>query len=284
MYTAADAALVQELESTSYTFRKMSRGEYVATKGETEFRFKCVDELMESMSEDDYHKFVEEWKIFQLRPEYYLGTTVESDSMADNQDCFERNLVACAFARARRQNPGIDDDKVWRSIDRCLDWIRSTDFYRCPASTVYHDSVPGGLVKHTIQVVRRIVQLIDSDAFEGVHLEDAVLVALLHDWCKIGLYEEYLRNVKNEQTGQWEKVPSYRYKEDRAICMGHGSSSLYLAQRFFRLSLEESYAIRWHMGRWACSDFEVNELQQANRNYPLVHLLQFADQLAIVKY
>ena len=32
------------------------------------------------------------------------------------------------------------------------------------------------------------------------------------------------------------------------------------------------------------SDAEFNELQTCNEQFPLVHLLQFADQLALVKY
>lgn len=43
-------------------------------------------------------------------------------------------------------------------------------------------------------------------------------------------------------------------------------------------------AIRWHMGRWNVVDSEVNDLQTANENYPMVHMIQFADQLSIVNY
>ena len=57
-----------------------------------------------------------------------------------------------------------------------------------------------------------------------------------------------------------------------------------IANKFFKLDLAECLAIRWHMGRWNVSESEVNEFQQANEQYPLVHMLQFADRLAITAY
>lgn len=254
--------------------------------------YRCADGLWRS---DDFsfsqleldnienHDMKEAWYNFKQRPEYQLGN-IDYSSMESLQHSYEVNLVACAFIRANRDSAS-PDHKVWAQIKRCLEWLRTTDMYACPASTQYHDSKPGGLVYHTLKVVERIIQLAKSDPFKDlVALEDAVLIALVHDWCKLGLYDSYTRNVKNEQTGQWEKVPSYKYKEDRAFCLGHGVSSMYLAMMFFHLTMEECAAIRFHMSRWNCPDSEVNELQQANRLYPLVHLLQFADQLAIVRY
>lgn len=225
---------------------------------------------------------LEDWELFKLRPEYCLGKFDKSSPEALQQS-YEANLIACAFVRARRTNASTD--LVWSKILRCIEWLRTTDIYTCPASTQYHDSEPSGLVRHTIVVAEQILNLIKAEPFcSTVKVEDAVLVALVHDWCKIGLYEGYLRNVKDEKTGQWAQVNAYRYKEDRAICLGHGVSSMYLATKFFHLSIDEAAAIRYHMGRWNCVDSEVNELQQANRMYPLVHLLQFADQLAITRY
>ena len=39
--------------------------------------------------------------------------------------------------------------------------------------------------------------------------ESFTLVSLLHDLCKANYYKSGFRNVKNDATGQWEKVPSY---------------------------------------------------------------------------
>lgn len=226
------------------------------------------------------------FEIYKMRPEYYVDTFGKdsySSDMESMQNAYEKLLVGISFIRCVRNHSDVG--LVYPKIKKCLDWLRTTDFYTCPASTIYHDAVPGGLVSHSLRVVCRILDLIKTDAFSNsVKIEDAILVALVHDWCKIGLYDSYNKNVKNENTGKWEQVAAYRYKDNPMTILGHGVSSMFLAQKFFRISTEEALAIRWHMGWTRVVDSEMNELQHANEMYPLVHLLQFADQLAIVNY
>ena len=166
---------------------------------------------------------------------------------------------------------------------KMLDWLRTTDFYTCPASTRYHEAYPSGLLVHSLRVYNIAVSLTATPEFANTDLKSAPLAALVHDWCKIGLYEVYHRNVKDEKTGQWTKQAAYKYNQ-KGIPLGHGATSMFLAQKFFHLSAEEALAIRWHQGRWNVCDAEVNEFQLANEKYPLVHLLQFADQLSITDY
>lgn len=223
-----------------------------------------------------------DWSRFKNRPECI---TANIELMKTNKvECYERMLLGSNLIRVERDHKHNPDEYVKRAMTS-LDWLHATDFFTCPASTQYHDSNPSGLLYHSLKVMKRCIDLMKADPFKscGVKVEDAILVCLVHDWCKIGLYEEYFKNVKNDK-GVWEKVSAYKYVNDRAICLGHGVSSMYLAMKFFNLSVEEACAIRYHMGRWNCVDAEVNELQQANRKYPLVHLVQFADQLAIVDY
>lgn len=60
---------------------------------------------------------------------------------------------------------------------------------------------------------------------------------------------------------------------------------MYMAMKMIKLSLDEACAIRHHMGAWAeQGSYNVNDLQYANEHFPLVLLLQFADQLALVNY
>ena len=40
-----------------------------------------------------------------------------------------------------------------------------------------------------------------------------IFCALLHDLCKANYYKKGTRNVKNDATGQWEKVPSYSVED-----------------------------------------------------------------------
>lgn len=225
----------------------------------------------------------EEFELFQDRPEYsvynsrYLGYDDPQDTLIQE---YENKLMGCAMIRAQRN--GFDPDETGKKLEKCLDWLRNTDFYIAPASTRFHDSQSFGLLKHSLDVADKVVALCGVDCFKSVLVDEAVLCALVHDWCKIGLYEPYQRNVKNEQ-GQWVQVQAYNRGVSK-YPLGHGEVSMWLASKFFKLSLEECLAIRYHMGRWNISQDSLSELQVANESYPMVHMLQFADQLAVVKY
>lgn len=164
-----------------------------------------------------------------------------------------------------------------------IDWLRSTDFYRAPASSVYHESFAGGLVTHHLKVYNEICELIKIPKFSSVDITSAALVALTHDWCKIYTYTSYKRNVKNDQTGQWEQVDSFK-RDFKGLTLGHGATSMFLASRFFQLSAHEALAIRWHMGEYNVCEGEMNELHNGNAKVPLCYLIQFADRLACVNY
>ena len=215
------------------------------------------------------------------RPEYQVGNDICISSGKDAIVMYEILLTGCIFIKAR--NKGVDPDNEVKSLKSCIDWLTSTGFYESPASTQYHESFPRGLLYHTLQVYRQICKLHECEVFSKISYESAAIVALMHDWCKIGLYELYNRNVKNEKTGKWEQKPAYRYNM-KGIPLGHGVTSMYIASRFVRLTLEESVAIRWHMSSCNVAPNELNDLQEANERYPLVHLLQFADQLSITSY
>ena len=211
------------------------------------------------------------------------------NSVQELQLMYHKLLQSAIYGRtlniATKANDTTRVDEISKTTyDRIVNWLNTTDFYKAPASTQYHESYVGGLCQHSINVANIASDLCELPIFENkVDKNSAVLIALMHDWCKINYYEPYMRNVKNDQTGQWEQKQAFKYKGAQ-IPLGHGVSSLFIAQKFFRLSLEESLAIRWHMGKWRCIDSEDSELQSANENYPLVHLIQFADQLSIVNY
>lgn len=219
------------------------------------------------------------------RPEYEVGKHIDSSLLADNADAsiyhdrgylFEKILTGAILIQE-------GNDRGIKQAERCINWLRNTDFYNAPASTRFHESEPGGLLKHTLKVLSQVYQLLTLPSFSNVNLYEAVIVALAHDWCKIGVYESYMKNVKDETTGVWNKVPAYKRK-DADIPFGHGVASMYIAQKFIHLNMQQALAIRWHMGRWYVADSDINELQHSNEIYPLVHLIQFADQLAITAY
>ena len=158
--------------------------------------------------------------------------------------------------------------------DKLLEWLKSTDFFTAPASTRFHAAYEGGLLDHSLNVYNVLI----SKHFnpETDDLESYTIVSLLHDLCKANYYKAGTRNVKNETTGQWEKVPSYSVED--LFPYGHGEKSVFLIERFMKLKVEEAVAIRWHMGgfddaaRGGC--FAISE---AYDKYPLAVKLHIAD-------
>ena len=102
------------------------------------------------------------------------------------------------------------------------------------------------------------------------------IAALLHDLCKIGCYKAGTRNVKNETTGQWEKVPTFFYEDP--LPYGHGEKSVYIISGFMKLTRQEAMAIRWHMGFSGNEDSRL--VGQALEQYPLAFALSVADMEA----
>lgn len=231
----------------------------------------------------DMYKSSPEWAVGAAIDDVVDFSAVSRNSPQLLKDIYIQLLYGVLRLRAYQAIGNADKGEA--IADRILTWLETTDFFTAPASTRYHESAPCGLVFHSLKVYNEATTLQTIPAFASCNVCNWALAALVHDWCKIGLYESYTRNVKNETTGQWEKVPSFKIAEvKRNNTLGHGTASMFMISQFIRLSLEEALAIRWHMGTWNVCDGEFNDLQDSNENYPLVHMIQFADQLAITKY
>ena len=156
-----------------------------------------------------------------------------------------------------------------------LRWLESTDFFTAPASTRYHSCHEGGLCEHSLNVYQRFHKIADDEAVVLAGTEKRVeetiaICGLLHDVCKTNFYTVQMRNVKNE-SGQWEKKPYYAV--DEKFPFGHGEKSVFLIERFMKLTSEEAVAIRFHMG-----EFEsLRCTSAAYSKYPLAVLLHVAD-------
>lgn len=159
-------------------------------------------------------------------------------------------------------------------IDEFLAWLDTTDFFVAPASTRYHCACEQGLVQHSLNVYH---VLMEKHFEQGVdNPESYALAALLHDLCKAQYYTVSTRNVKNEETGAWEKQPFY--KVDDSFPYGHGEKSVFLIERFIRLKPMEAMAIRWHMGGFDDSSRGGSfAISQAYEKYPLAVKLHLAD-------
>ena len=152
-----------------------------------------------------------------------------------------------------------------------LEWIQKTDFFTAPASTKYHCACENGLVMHSVSVYNTMIEKHFDE--ENDNPESFAICALLHDLCKAQFYKVSTRNVKNDETGQWEKVPYYAIED--TFPYGHGENSVFLIERFMRLKLDEAMAIRWHMGGF--DDNNGFYVSSAYDRYPLAVKLHLAD-------
>ena len=158
--------------------------------------------------------------------------------------------------------------------DRLLEWLQTTDFFTAPASTRYHCACPSGLVQHSVNVYEVMMEKHFDPETDSA--ESFALCALLHDVCKAQFYKISTRNVKNEKTGQWEKVPYYTIED--AFPYGHGEKSVFLIERFVRLKPAEATAIRWHMGGFDAAARGGNfSISVAYDKYPIAVKLHLAD-------
>lgn len=158
--------------------------------------------------------------------------------------------------------------------EELLEWLGGTDFFTAPASTRYHCACPNGLVMHSLSVYDTMMEK-HFDSRED-SAESFALCALLHDLCKAQFYKISSRNVKSDQTGQWEKRAFYQVEDQ--FPYGHGEKSVYLIERFIRLKPAEATAIRWHMGGFdeACRGGSF-AISLAYEKYPLAVKLHLAD-------
>ena len=181
-------------------------------------------------------------------------------------------------------------------IDRLMDFIRKSDFYKAPASTRFHGSYEGGLLEHSLNVYERLVDKENNpmwaEIYKDIDPDSFIIVALLHDICKTYYYSTELKNqktydaekvanaerrqVKHDNNGDfiWETVPAYVV--DDKIPYGHGEKSVMMIEEYIKLKPVERYAIRWHMGPYSGQQ-DWNTLGDAIERYPLVLALFEAD-------
>ena len=175
----------------------------------------------------------------------------------------------------------IFKDKIKREgADKLLEYlVGQSDFFECPASARYHGAYAGGLCEHSLNVYNCLVKFLDSPQAKELGFnyspETVALTALMHDVCKAGCYKVSTRNVKDEN-GVWKSVPYYEFSDPMPY--GHGEKSVYILSGFLRLTREEAFAIRYHMGFSGIED--KRDIGAVFEMYPLAFALAHADMVA----
>ena len=159
-------------------------------------------------------------------------------------------------------------------IEDLIAFLDKTDFFTAPASTRFHGSFEGGLLEHSLKVYEILDYKVKHCVIDMNVSEDTIkLVALLHDICKLNFYKVDYRNAKNA-LGEWEKVPYYTIED--TIPYGHGEKSVMMISEYIKLTPEEKYSIRWHMGYTEPKEL-YNTIGSAYKKYPLALLTHEAD-------
>ena len=165
--------------------------------------------------------------------------------------------------------------------DRLLSYLTdSSDFFSAPASARFHSSYEGGLCKHSVNVYECLKDYMKRERVINEYKlsasdESIAIVALLHDLCKINVYKPSTRNVK-DASGVWHQVPTYSYED--TLPYGHGEKSVYIISGYMKLTREEAFAIRYHMG-FSGSE-EKGNVGSAFEMFPLAFALSTADMEA----
>lgn len=176
--------------------------------------------------------------------------------------------------------------ELWNSIERkgkenVLKYLEKSDYFKAPASTMYHNAFEGGLLEHSLNVTYRLKELSDNNKLEWENKDSIVIIGLLHDICKTNFYSTEYRNAKDE-SGNWVKVPYYKV-EDKMPLGIHGDKSVMLLQKLgLELTTEEMYCIRYHMGAYE-GEQVYNSLGKAKRKYRNILYVHLADELASIE-
>lgn len=177
------------------------------------------------------------------------------------------------------------DDKKQEFLDICnsnitrsgtndlLEWLNLSDFFVAPASTRFHGSYEGGLVTHSINVYKCLTKELEVENLKGIYSDETIaLVALFHDLCKANFYKKGTRNVK--ENGQW--VAKDVFEIDEKFPCGHGEKSVIILQNFIKLSAEEIFAIRAHMGGFDSSvkggEYFIGKIFERSKLALLLHI------------
>ena len=175
-----------------------------------------------------------------------------------------------------------------QGIEEVINYLEESGFFTAPASTKYHLSFEGGLMEHCMNVYNMAIAMrgpivaMKPEMEEKLPEKSIIIAALLHDICKANIYKKTKKwdFGKDGNPVEQEKYTT-NYSE---MPVGHGEKSvIMLLSLGLKLTLDETVAIRWHMGAWdlAFQSYEAkSNINEAGNRYPLLALIQSADNMA----
>jgi len=159
-------------------------------------------------------------------------------------------------------------------IERLLTWLEKTVMWHTlPASVRYHENKSGGLVRHSVRVLKTMLILRDAlypDKSCTIPDESFFIVGLFHDLGKIGGFEDgpVPRYSKTTKVGAKRE---FNYNQD-LLHIEYQVRSIYVLARFLPLTESEQQAIHAHDGQYI-----VQNQGYQHKETVLTTLVQMAD-------
>lgn len=172
-----------------------------------------------------------------------ISTEEATENLRRNMELLNRPPLP---ERTREKFREIFKEKVAREgATELLEWMDRNGFFEAPASTKHHLAIRGGLALHSLNVYRRLVEIVEREMVDKLPAypaylppelaESVAIMGLLHDLCKTDCYHE------SQEKG-------YTFRDP--LPMGHGEKSVYMITKYMKLLDTEAMAIRWHMGAY----------------------------------
>ena len=160
------------------------------------------------------------------------------------------------------------------------------EYFTSPASTKYHGAFSGGLMYHSLGVLKAVLDTCDvylgglyvidtsrryNDIFTRIRYDicSNLPAILLHDFSKVGKYK-FIKD-KNKWKYNYNSEPSFQ----------HGAESYRrIIHEGFHLSKEWELAVVYHMGVFDVSKQEMMDFSSITEKVPEVLLLHHADMIS----
>jgi hypothetical protein len=159
-------------------------------------------------------------------------------------------------------------------------WLIDHGFFDAPASINHHGNRPGDLAEHSIAVAESLMEMTAKLGLTWQNPRSPAVVGLLHDLCKLDDYELIVDHPGVEVFGGKivDQLTHWDYRKEK-IMEGHGDKSVMMASTILKLTEEEMFCIRFHMGAFT-DQKEWNYYGRACTKYPNVLFTQTADMIA----
>jgi len=138
-------------------------------------------------------------------------------------------------------------------MENVVNFLVDSDFFSAPASSKFHGAEIGGLVRHSLNVMKTMKSL-NREMEKNYYDSDTItIVGLLHDVCKVNTYKPNLLKSGELST-------SKPYKKEDKFPIGHGEKSVIILLGLgLELTNDEMLAIRYHMNMFDDGGYRFNK-------------------------